>query len=349
MLLKSSFRSPFLIAATLISLGAALPRAASTAPVKTTLVAGLTQVNHVLVDDAWVYWTEASTSRTRVRKMAKSGGPVIELASEPTVDTGWARSYVHLQQIGGRLFWSRVNAGFTQRWSLYSIPKEGGAVQLVLPEQVGVRPLYASGWRAAGNELLVSLVAPETLNLPADTRLAAYNPETGAWRPALNGRFLKGVSYILTTDATGAYVRGVDAKKGTEIGRLSLEGEPAYTALFRQKETDKSVADTGAADETHLYYWTRVRQGLRKLPLAGGTSTPVFSGARGVGLIVDQGNLYWDSSKKILTRPTAGKKTAKYFNPVHDMAALGGLAYDADALYVVQKQGNTYSIVRVEK
>lgn len=330
--------------------GAGPTRPVVGAPAATPLVTNLSQVNHVLVDGDWLYWTEASPQRTRLRKAAKTGGPIIELTDEATVNLGQANSYVHLQAMGDRIYFSRLSSGFAVRWSVYSIPKGGGERRVEVPEEVTIRPLSPSGWQVAETELVVCLQDPTKVGLPDDTRIGAYNPGTATWRPLLRGVFPRGRVYITAVHNDTVYVRGTTAAFETRTGKFTLAETPVYTELLAQEDDDRGVGFAGATDGVDLYFWSRIggKNRLRKIPVSGGASSQVQSGT-GSGLTFTEEAIYWATGKKVQRRTLPSGPTARIFSPIFDTAALGGLTFDEDFLYLVQKRSNRYDLVRIAK
>ena len=327
----------------------ALARPAAAGAVPTVLATGLGQVNHITVDDTHVYWTEVTRTHALIRKMPKGGGAITDLASEQVLHQGQVASYIHLRQLGDRLFWTRLSQGFVTRWTLHAVDKSGGPVQEVVAELTSQTPLLAGAWRVAGDEVLVALNDPDKLGLPDSTRIAGYHPGTDTWRAVLSGQLRRGAAYIIAADEDNAWVRGITNNDETEIGHVTLNTKlPVYTELLHLDEDDREAPEPGVTDGEQLYYWSRVfKSGLRKLPLAGGADAQVVKGT-GDGLILTEGFFYWNKGKQILKRAVDGTTTIKHFKGAFATTSIGGLAADDDFLYLAQKKGG-FSLIRIDK
>ncbi|MCC2669249.1 MAG: hypothetical protein K0Q72_1720 [Armatimonadetes bacterium] len=304
------------------------------------VAAGLKQVNHILADGEWVYWSEVDTKVTRIRKMRKTGGAIYDLASEPARNNrGISATYVQIQQFGDRLYFSRQEKGFLLHWSIRSVSKSGGPSIQILPNDTSVEPMLANAWKVAAGRVVVALKQPEKINLNANVRLASWDPETTAWTPILSGQFDEGEAHLLAADDTFAYVRGYSLENRiTRIMKVALDGSvPAETLLTRdQPETHRAVP--GVTDGTNLYFWTGKDEEHRlvSLPVTGGEVTTLLTSGYGTGLTLDGSNLYWAKAEtNVVKLPVTGGgapisvKSGIYGNPT-----LAGLALDDTSVYV---------------
>ncbi|HEU4752514.1 MAG TPA: Ig-like domain-containing protein, partial [Armatimonadota bacterium] len=307
------------------------------------VAADLTQVNHVLVDDQWVYWTEVDKKVVRVRKTPRAGGPIYDLASEPSRDKrGVAITYARLQQIGDTLFFSRQSLGFLDHWSIRSVSRDGGPVTEVLKEDASIEPLDAAAWRVSGQYLVAALAHPEKIGLASNVRIAAYDPATTSWAPLVAGHFEDGKYRVVAADNGAAYVRGLTA----EFTQLILRVEPgapvnSFQTIFSLPDTDGDLSEPGDSDGTNVYFWSN-RGGSHKLlslPVSGGSTTTLLNGGFGFGLRTSGGNLYWARSGDTLVRlPVGGGTPTPLQSSVSETGVLGGVAVGDDGVYFPRKE-----------
>jgi hypothetical protein len=351
LVLRMAALAPLLLAACLLASTAGPVRSAAPA---TTVVSGLGQVNHLLVDGDTVYWAEATPTKAKLRKRLLSGGPITDLLTEKTPDLGQFISYVHLQQSGDRLYFSRLGTGVATTWNILSIPKAGGTAETLVPSFVSVTPSLTDVWRITGGQLILATANPGKVNLPDNTRLAALDLETRVWRPILHTPFQARGAFITAVTDTRVYVRGLVANADTETGYVDLtQGSPNYTSLLHVADTDTDADEPGAVDETNLYFWSRFggNHRLRRLALVGGTNTQLLStAALGHGLRADGGNLYYQVKKNVFRLPSAGGSATKLYGTGFETASIGGLALDETSVYPVsapkQQQFNIVSVAK---
>jgi hypothetical protein len=317
--------------------------------------AGLGTVNHVLVDDDFVYWTELAGALVKVRRAPKTGGPITDLAVEPSRDRRGVRiGYVHLQQSGDRLFYSRQTFGFLDHWSIRMISKSGGPSTEILEEDASIEPMLATGWQVVGEHVVVVLTHPEKIKLGADVRVAAYDLANQQWRSLITGRYDNGRLGIVAHAGGIAYVRAVENRSRTDLLAVDPLGPAnSFTSLFSDGFVDRALFIPGSANGTQLFEWSDSgsAQALRAFPLTGGTVRSVTTGFLGVGLTADGANLYFFRSPGTLFRiPAAGGTATRVRDRLLAGSALGGTAIDAASIYVTQTfPGNTNTIVRIAK
>jgi len=351
-----------LLGGLLMFLPLAAPAARPEAPVQAQelagrpIVRGLGQVNHVLVDDEFIYWTEMSRTRAKVRRMPLEGGRIVDLATERTRDSrGLQISFIHLQQTADHIYWTRRSIGFFDHWSILSVPKEGGQVRAVLKEDISIEPMLASAWRASGRFIIASLQDPDELDLPENTRIAAYDTHTGTWAPLLQSRFKQQSAYLLAANGDNdvIYVRGINQSGDTETGRLTpSQGLGSYELIATEGGEDGDVAVPGATDGTNLYFWTRQDGGhvLVSRPVTGGATTRLQSSTFGPGLTTDGTHVYWTQRGRTLLRaPVSGGRPETVRSDIFGTSVLGGVTMDGSNLYLVRRAGGSYQILRVAK
>lgn len=320
------------------------------------VAAGQNQVNHVLVDDDWVYWTEVSTKITRVRKSRRAGGAIFDLASEPGKDKrGVSVAYVHLREEGDTLYFSRLTVGFFRHWSIRAVPKDGGRSTLILREDASIDPMFASGWLVAGKYVVVALFFPQALGLPASTRIAAFDTDTRDWIPLITGRFVRGKTFLLAARNNTVFVRAQNENGRTEVLRLNpADGSDTFETLLSQDGADQDLAEPGAVDGNNVYFWSRRGAGrdiLFSLPDGGGSTTQLHSGDFGPGLIVDGGQLFWTrdtyngdgvrrANNAVVRMSITGGALSTVREGVFRTSALAGLGHDGTGLFLVQRERN---------
>jgi len=320
---------------------------------ETPVAADLKQVNHLASDGSWIYWTEVDAKTARLRKSAIGGGPIYDLASEDAkTKTGLAVSYVHLRLTSDHVLWTRETTGFNDHWSIRQVPKEGGSVEELLPEDISIEPLEASGWQVAGSHLTVLTQHPDDLDLPDNTRVAALDLRSGEWKPLVQGRYAVDSVKILAATEGAVYLRGQTDAPRTDFLRLDPAGVVNdYQTLWTVDEWQGRFTETGAATATELYYWIGASgtSRLMVLPAAGGGSSRVYSGTFGPGLATDGTRLYWASGEKQIVGLTPGGAVSTLAASVWGTATLGGLALDPDALNFVRKRSGRYTIYQVNR
>jgi hypothetical protein len=320
-----------------------------------TVAVGLKQVNHILEDGEWLYWCETSAKLTRVRKMHKSGGAILDLASEPfQTKSGLSTTFVHLQQIGDRLYFSRQQKGFVFHWSILSVPKEGGPVTTVLPNDVGQEPLSTNAWRVAGGRIVASLEHPDKIGLGSAARVAVYDPATDAWTPIFGGQFDAGEVHLIAVDNQFAYVRGYSrSNRQTRIVKVDLDNVLDPQTLHVRDGLDDDRKEPGATDGTNLYYWTRRDDGHRLVSLSteGGNPVQLLNTAFGPGLTYNDGFLYWARNEQnIVKLPVGGGTITPVRGGIYATAAIGGIPIDDTSAYVaVVASRKEIQILRVAK
>lgn len=324
-------------------------------PTGTLAAANVGQVNHLIVDDEWVYWTETSGTFVRLRKTPRTGGAIYDLASEKArTPTAVQVTYVHLKQIGDYLYWTRETFGALDHWSIRRVPKAGGPSTEVLPEDVGVEPLLSNFWAVSGKYVVASLAAPTRIGLTNNTRFAAYDTEAGTWAPLLQGGYGERSVHILAATEGNVYLRAVTDQPRVDFLRLDPAG-PANThqVLRAEARRDNRVSVPGTVSDTELFYWTQAGNAARMmaLPLAGGTPRIVVRGYQGQGLVTDGTSLYWAPAQTSVARvPVAGGTPTTLQRRILSNPPYGGLALDPAGLFLARiETGNTRSIVRIDK
>ena len=329
-----------------------VPRPSSGQP--TVVAANLRQVNHVLVDGDFVYWTETNGQVSRVRKTSKSGGVIVDLASEKAQgERGTTATYVHLQKFGDRLYWSRLSRGLLDHWSIRSVPEDGGEVTEVLPEDAGIRKMFTNGWRLAGKYLVVAFIAPREVGLGPNVRLGAYDTESRTWAPLIVGRFPLGLVHIIAADEQNVFVRAETEESATVVLRLSPAAVAnSYETLLSQEGRDDYLIRSGDTDGTNVYYWSRRGEDDRlvSLPVNGGRPTPLTVDF-GPGLTVENGRLYFARNDTAVVRvPVTGGPLTVVQNKLYGASAEGGIAVDDSGAYIaVLTSERTIDIVRVNR
>ena len=320
---------------------------------ETPVAADLKQINHVASDGSWIYWTEVDAKTVRLRKSAVGGGPIYDLASENAqTNIGLAVSYVHLRLTSDDVLWTRETTGIYDHWSIRQVPKEGGTVEELLPEDVSVEPLEASGWQVAGSYLTVLTQHPDELDLPDNTRVAALDLRSGEWKPLVQGRYAVDAVKILAATDGAVYLHGQTDAPRTDLLRLDPAGAANdYQTLWSVDEWQGRFTETGAATDTELFYWigTTGASRLMVLPAAGGSPSRVYGGTFGPGLATDGTRLYWAPKEKQIAALTPGGAVSTLATGIWGTATLGGLALDPDALYFVRKRSGRYIILRVDR
>lgn len=318
-----------------------------------TVVTTTAQINHVLVDDEWIYWTEYAET-LKIRKISKAGGQPVDIVQEPFRDErAFKISYAHLQQIDDTLYWTRQKVGFDHHWSIRRVSKNGGTASVVLPDDHSVEPLYFQGWRAGGGRIVAIVRNPAPLDLAANTLVGVYDPASATWGSLLAGRTFAAV-YVLAVDANSAYLRGRTRDGSTQIGAVALAHEPdSYQALLTRRGEDADLTEPGCTDGTNLYFWTKrgSRHTLAALPLAGGGVTSLYNGAIGAGLSTNGADLYWANGQNVLRMPvTGGAVPVNVTGSVYRQSTVADLALDETSLYVVKKvPDDRFGIVRITK
>lgn len=354
--MRSAVPTARLVAPLLAGLALALvpvPRSARAGGGPVTVVANLTQVNHVAVDDENLYWTEVQSNLNRLRCMPKGGGAITTLASETSPVAGKLITYVQIQLLGDRVYWSRLSTGGGSFWSIRSVPKTGGTPEVVLPESTGANPLSIAGWRAASGQIIATLLNPARVGLPAATRVGAYDPETKTWRSLLAGRFKKGAAFITAATNEQVFLRGITPANKTETGAATLNPlNPGYTVLRPENGVDSHADEPGATDGADLFFWSfqARKHRLRRIPINGGAPAVRLNGVLGRGLVVDGSHLYWVVRRNVFRAPVASGGATAIFNAAFETGALGGLAHDANNVYVAANpSAGKFSIVALPK
>ncbi|HTE18021.1 MAG TPA: Ig-like domain-containing protein [Armatimonadota bacterium] len=318
------------------------------------VAANLKQVNHVLVDGGFVYWTETDGQLTRVRRTPKAGGVIIDIASERAQgERGTTATYVHLQKFGDLVYWSRLSRGLLDHWSILSVSQDGGPVREILPEDAGIRKMFTNGWRLAGKYVVVAFTAPKEVNLGPNVRLGAFDTETGTWAPLIIGQFPFGLVHIIAADEQSVFVRAETEESNTVVLRLSPAGAAnSYETLLTQEGRDDYLVRAGDTDGTNVYYWSRRGEDDRlvSLPVTGGRPTPQ-NATFGPGLTVENGSLYFSRADRAVVRvPVAGGPLTVVQNKLYGASAEGGIAVDDSGAYIaVLTSERTIDIVRVNR
>lgn len=303
------------------------------------VASGLQQVNHILSDDEWIYWCETSTKVTRIRKTLKTGGAIIDLATEPFRSrSGLTTTYAQLQQIGDQLYFTRQQKGFNFHWSIFSVPKAGGAVTVVLPDDAGQEPLATNAWRAVNGKIFASLAFPNRVGLGGGVRVASYDPETATWSAFYSGPLDSGDTHIIAADNTHLYLRGFTfSERLTRIVKVALDGSASPETLLTRSGVDTDIDEPGATDGINLYFWSNrdATHRLLSLPITGGEPTTLLSNAFGPGLTYSDGHLYWARLElNVVKLPTTGGATIPVRANIYATAAVGGLPIDNGSLYL---------------
>lgn len=315
------------------------------------------KISHIVLDADTIYWTESTSSVTRLCKRALAGGAITTLASEPRRDAhSYTVTYWHIQQTADSIIWSRQRVGFYQHYSLRIVPKSGGTSRQFLKEGYSESPLPLIGWRVAGRRVAVALLYPHawSSDLPKETRIAVYDLDANTWSPLVTRHFKKNEAFILAVDGDDIYLRGTGTEDDTlELGKVSVsEGISSYTTIHSASGTDDDLAQLGATDGTNVYYWSEGNSNDRILasPLAGGGDpVRIVSGDLGTGLTTNGVDLFWQVKEKILKIGVDGQGAAQtVFMGAYRPAAVGGLAYDETGLYLaVQASSAKFQIVKV--
>ncbi|MFN3651130.1 MAG: hypothetical protein ACK47B_16265 [Armatimonadota bacterium] len=320
----------------------------------TWVATNLAQVNHVVVDNQFVYWTEVTSKKLRLRRAPKAGGPIQDLASQRAFNpqNGLRYTYAQVQVSSTHVFWTRETRGFLSRWAILSVPKEGGEIKKVLHEDIAFSPLVISTWRVTNNFLVAVVRRPELLDLPSNTTLAAYNITTDQWSPLITGRFTN--TAILAARAGAIFGRGITNDGRVQIFRLfPTDGENQYQVLTGTSSNELDFFEPGATDGNELFYWTSSSRGQHRLnavTIDGGTTRRVLDGNFGPGLATDDSFLYWaPNAKQIVRLPVAGGQPDRLPQKADRASALGGFAADQTGVYVVQKIAKkNFAIVRLD-
>lgn len=320
---------------------------------QSTPAAGLDQVNHVIADGDFVYWTEVNKKLVKVRRASTNGGVITDLAVQKYKDSAQITySAVHLKLSGDYLYWSRESVGFNHHWAIFRVPKAGGTIQRVLAEDISIKPLLAGFWQVVGKYVVVAMARPTLLGLPDNTRVASYDTEAQIWSPLLTSTFPAGNVAVIAADSNFVYLRGITSSKITRIVRLSpSDGETSALTLVSQDKADKDTAEQAVSDGTNLFFWSK--QGndshrLLKVPVEGGQAFSVLlTGSYGPGLIADATNLYWARGGTSLVRfPKAGGSSpAQLQTGLNATAASGGLGQNDEWVFYVKKQGKRFTIL----
>lgn len=306
---------------------------------KYTAVTGKVQINHIVTDDNWIYWTEADNVQTRLRKTAKTGGPIYDLASEAARDNrGVALAYAQIRQIGDTLYFSRQAVGFAEHWSIFSVPKAGGAKTQVLAEDISIQSMTASGWQASGKYLVVAMRNAPKVGLTANTVAAAYDTQTQQWTSLVRGSYLSNSYYITAADDHYAYFRGENSSFDTKVLRVDPSaGENTFTTLETYPQRDIQLDQPGTSDGNNLFVWS-TRANTPKLlcyPVTGGDPVVVESGNYGTGLTTDGTFLYWARNRTTLVRllNAGGTPTVVAQNLLANSTA-ASIAIDGNVAYI---------------
>jgi sugar lactone lactonase YvrE len=317
--------------------------------------AGLGRVRHVIVDNDNVYWTETNKLVTRVRKAPKTGGPIYDLAVENAFDArGLQVNYLHLQERGDNLYFTRQTLGFLEHYSIREVAKAGGKSKEILPEDVSAEPTFATGWRVVGKHLAVLTAHANLIDLDPDTRLAVYDLDTEEWSSAIIGEYTITNTRILAEDGQFLYLLGVLGSQSAEIVKVDPAALPnSQTRLLATGASDGQLDVPGAVDAANLYFWQKTNTGgkLMRLSLGGGAPNQLFSGALGFGTTTDGISVYWVKDNKIAVRlPVAGGGTTTMLSNVFTDSIFAPLAVDGTSLYLAQAASKgTANIVQVPK
>lgn len=301
------------------------------------LATGLGQINHLIVDDEWVYWTEFTFREAAVRKVRRAGGLICDLARELGTDRrGVSVTYAQLDQTAGSVFWSRETAGFFDHWSIRSVAKPNGVPAELLAEDISVEPMLNNAWAATAGHLAVVVERPAELGLPDATRIAARNLSTGAWTALVTGNFDRTRTQILASDERYLYVRAVDSGDQSHILKVDVEGAPdSYQTLFQAPGVETVQRTAGAVNSTSLFYWSKDGPSrLMRIPLAGGTPQMVQN-ADGAGLAADETHVYWVlTDGKVFRAPVGGGAAELVTSGVARVSSTGGLALSGGVLFL---------------
>ena len=304
-----------------------------------TAVTGKVQVNQIVTDDNWVYWTEADNVQTRLRKTAKTGGPIYDLSVEPARDNrGVSLAYAQIRQIGDTLYFSRQAVGFNEHWSIFSVPKAGGTVTQILAEDISTQSMTGSGWQASGKYLVVAMRNAPKVGLTGNTVAAAYDTETQQWSSLVRGSYVANTYYITAADDHYVYFRGENSNFDTKVLRVDPSaGENTFTTMETYPQRDIQLDQPGTSDGTNLFVWS-TRANTPKLlcyPVSGGNPVTVNSGNYGTGLTTDGTFLYWARNRTTLVRlmNTGGAPTVLAQNLLPNSTA-ASIAIDGSVAYV---------------
>ena len=319
------------------------------------IAAGIIQLNHILVDGDFIYWVDTDARTNRVRRAPLTGGPAVDLVTEPRTDRrGVGVAFLQLQQIGNDIFYVRQASGFQLHYAIRAVPRTGGPMREVLLEDISVEPLLLTGWRAVGRFLVVVVQNPVRLNLSAETRVAVLDTTTGIWKSAITGRWVSTRAVILAANASQVFIRGITPTGQTEIVSLDPAGDTnSANTLFTGDFTERA-SQPGAVDAANLYFWSGVSDAslsLRALPLAGGAARTLTTGTVGFGVLSDGTNLFFARDPGVLFRlPVAGGTPTEVRRNLVIAPLLGGIAADAANFYLgIAAARNNISINRVPR
>jgi hypothetical protein len=316
------------------------------------VAAALGQVNHILADGDWVYWSEADRERVRIRKTPREGGPIFDLASEPRQTArGLSVAYVHLRLIGDTLFWSRQSLGFLDHWSIRSVPVSGGPAAVVLGEDISVEPFPASAWGVSGKYLVASLRRPEELGLSESTEIAALDTQSGAWSPLIQGQFRDHRHHVLAAELGAVYIGGVTEGDQSRILRMAPDAAPnAFQTLLDVSGNDGGFRENGATDGANLFFWSN-RTGTRRLlslPTGGGTPSALVSNLTAGGLAVEGSNLFaFRRQSQLIRIPSSGGPPTQLLTRLLRQSTFGPAAVSGGRVFVARVEKGKVNIISV--
>lgn len=305
----------------------------------------LLQVNHIAVDAASVYWTEFGFKEVRVRRVARTGGLIYDLAREPATDRrGVSVTYAQLRLNPSQLFWSRETAAFLDHWSIRT-QGPGGGYREILPEDISVEPMLINTWAATAGHVVAVLEFPALLGLPPATRVAAYDLATGIWSPLVTTAFDRKATHVIAADNRFVYIRAVQDGTANILKVDPQMSVDSYTTIHSSPGADSVQRTSGAIDASNLYFWSSDGgSSLMSLSLSGGA--PVrLAAADGAGLATDGAYLYWVTGDDVVLRmPAAGGPTEVVTRSILRVSTTGGLAVDNGTLFIAEPAPRSYRI-----
>ena len=271
-------------------------------------------VRDLELDAAHVYWVD----KTSLRKVAKTGGPVSDLA-------GTLSSPVSLDLIGTTLFWVETSCcAHGQKGTVRKVGAAGGTPQLVKSDIDSPISVVAS---ASSVFLLEG---------------GAIGEVEGFGRIARTSHTGEGVAVLVESVDVSSWSTqvprpggffDVDASHVYFVDRFTIKRVPiAGGVVERVIIGDANAADV-ATDGVHVYWVESGLATVRRVPVNGGSATTIASGnGKPMTMALDATHVYWSIGESAVIRaPKEGgmptSVTGEIAGGLTDFVVAGGQLY----------------------
>jgi hypothetical protein len=268
----------------------------TTAAHATVLASGQAQPGNLVVDDTYVYWSDAGDAAEdgSILSVPKSGGAVRTLATGQNVPFGVAAD-------GSYVYWTNFDAGGTHG-RVMKVARTGGTPTVLADNLAAPRGIFVDAFN-------VYFLTTSSVSV-----VSKYGGSVVALAPATCGSTLSG-------DETSLYwVENCVLFPPAGIVKVSkLGGVPVFLTTL--------APGALAVDATNLYFGDGASlEALSKL--FGGIAVPLAHQAAGP-LAVDASYIYWVAAPAILRTPKLGGATKTLYTDANAQA----IAVDAKSVY----------------